>query len=230
MFFYAEIYIDINFKICYINNKVGCRGDRMKFRNFIFVLAIAFSVIFASMIGTSYAYYVATDGVPINVTTSDLDHGVAIVFEQSQYINSYTGIPIEEADILELANASVFRIIPDTDVLTGAEVSVNIGLVDLYIDNDLVIDDFKYGFSCNDGTSDVITSSGSGSNFTVDVLTNDYIRLGVLDTITGTFDVNKQYTCTLRIWLQNNPNVENQNDLMNKQFSGLIKVNTIFKK
>ena len=155
----------------------------MKFRNLIFVLAIAFSIIFASMIGTSYACYVATDGTSINVTTSDLDPGVAILFEQSQYINSYTGIPISDEDVLDLASASVFRIVPDTDVLTGSEVAVNIGLVDLHIDDNLVTDDFKYRLSCNDGTSDVITSDGSGSSFTEEVITNDYIRLGVLDTI-----------------------------------------------
>jgi len=202
----------------------------MKFRNLIFVLAIAFSIIFASMIGTSYAYYVATDGTSINVTTSDLDPGVAILFEQSQYINSYTGIPISDEDVLDLASASVFRIVPDTDVLTGAEVAVNIGLVDLHIDDNLVTDDFKYRLSCNDGTSDVITSNGSGSNFTEEVITNDYIRLGVLDTINDTFDVNSDYTCTFRVWLQDNPNVDNQNNLMNRQFRGLIKVNTVFKK
>lgn len=202
----------------------------MKFRNLIFVLAIAFSVIFASMIGTSYAYYVATDGTSINVTTTDLDPGVSIIFEQSQYINTNTGIPISEEDVEDLASASVFKIIPDVDLLTGAEVAINIGLVDLYIDSDLVSDDFKYRFSCNDGTEDVITNNGSGTDFTEDVINNGYIRLGVLDTVIDTFNVNNEYVCTLKVWLQDNPNVSNQNNLMNKQFRGLIKVNTLFKK
>ena len=165
----------------------------MKFRNLIFVLAIAFSIIFASMIGTSYAYYVATDGTSINVTTSDLDPGVAILFEQSQYINSYTGIPISDEDVLDLASASVFRIVPDTDVLTGSEVAVNIGLVDLHIDDNLVTDDFKYRLSCNDGTSDVITSDGSGSSFTEEVITNDYI------VVSATFVAKKAGTHTINV-------------------------------
>ena len=63
----------------------------MKFRNLIFVLATAFSVIFVSMLGTSYAYYIATGGTTINVTTGNIDTGVAVVFNQSQYINVNTG-------------------------------------------------------------------------------------------------------------------------------------------
>lgn len=202
----------------------------MKFRNLIFVLAIAFSVIFASMIGTSYAYYVATDGTGISVTTSNLDPGVAIVFEQSQYINTNMGVPISAEDVDDLASTSVFKIIPDVDVLTGADVAVNIGLVDLYIDDDLIISDFKYRLSCNNGTQDVITNNGDGTDFTENIISDSYIRLGVLDTVTDTFNVNDEYVCTLRVWLQDNPNVNNQNNLMNKQFRGLIKVNTIFKK
>lgn len=199
----------------------------MKFRSMILVLTIAFSAIFVSMLGTSYAYYVATDGTKLNVTTGNIDTGVATIFAQSQYINVYTGVPINASDVNSLASASTFTLTPDTTILENAEVAVDISIVDLSIDKALVIDDFKYSFVCDDGSSDVITVNGTGTNFTNDVISSGYLKLGTLSTTNNTFNVNNSYTCTLRVWLQESGN--NQNALMNKKFRGLIKVNTLFK-
>lgn len=200
----------------------------MKFRSMILVLTVAFSVIFASMLGTSYAYYVATDGTTVNVTTGNIDTGIAVVFAQSQYINVYTGVPISEDDVDTLASTSVFTLTPDTTVLEDAEVAVNIGIMDISIDEELVISDFKYKFVCNNGTSDVISNSGSGTDFTDDVISSGYMKLGTLSTTDATFNASSNYTCTLSVWLEETG--ENQNTLMNKKFRGLIKVNTLFKK
>lgn len=200
----------------------------MRFRSMILVLTIAFSAIFVTMIGTSYAYYVATSDIKINVTTADIDTGVAVLFEQSQYINLNTGIPINEEDINSLASTAVFTINPDNSILSDTEVSINIGIVDIYMDDELMADDFKYRLSCNDGSRDVVTFNGSGAEFTSDVIDNDYFKFGSLSTVLDTFDVNKDYTCTLRFWIQESG--ENQNSLMNKRFHGLIRVNTLFKK
>lgn len=202
----------------------------MKFGKLIFVLAIAFTAIFASMIGSSYAYYYATEGVPISVTTSNIDPGIAVVFEQSQYINTNVGVPINEEDVDTLASTSIFTINPNNDFLAESNVAINIGIIDISIDDDLKIDDFKYKFACNDGTSDVISKGGTGADFTEDVINNGYLKLGTLDTVNNTFSYNKDYTCTLRVWLQNNTSVDNQNYLMGKSFTGLIKVNTLFTK
>lgn len=229
IFFLCLNFIDIRIKLWYINNRVNSRGDRMKFRKMIFVLTITFSVIFVSMLGTSYAYYVSTAGTTINVTTPDIDTGVAVVFEHSQYINTSVGIPINEEDIDDYASTSEFTITPNTDILSDAEVLVNIGIMDLYIDSELVINDFKYDFKCNDGTSDVITKNGTGEDFTDVVMEANYLKLGTLDTINNTFNVNNVYTCTFRVWLQNNPTAS-QNGLMNRKFRGLFRVNTLFKK
>ncbi len=200
----------------------------MKFRSMILVLTIAFSVIFMSMLGTSYAYYVATNGTTVNVTTGNIDTGIAVVFAQSQYINVNTGIPINASDVNNLVSASTFTLTPDTVILSDAEVAVNIGIVDLSIDSTLVVDDFKYKFSCNNGSSDVISVSGTGVDFNEGVISSGYFKLGTLSTTYNTFSVNDIYTCNLMVWLQETG--ENQNALMNKKFRGLIKVNTIFKK
>lgn len=200
----------------------------MKFRSMIFVMAIAFSVIFMSMIGTSYAYYVATDGTTVNVTTGNIDTGISVVFAQSEYINVNTGIPINASEVDMYASSSSFTLTPDATMLNGAEVAVNIGVVDLTIDRALVISDFKYKFVCNNGVSDVLTVNGTGANFTEEVIDEGYLKFGTLSTTNGTFSTDKTYTCTLKIWLQETG--QNQNSLMNKKFRGLIKVNTLFKK
>lgn len=200
----------------------------MKFRNLIFVLAIAFSAIFACMLGSSYAYYVATGGTTINVTTGNIDTGVAVVFEQSQYINVNTGVPIGSTDIDSLASSSVFTLTPDSSILSGADVAINVSIVDISIDDALKVADFKYKFTCSDGTTSTELSSGDGTSFTSDVISTNNLNIGTLSTTDGTFNVTKTYTCNLKIWLEEIG--ADQNALMNKKFRGLIKVNTLFKK
>lgn len=201
----------------------------MKFRNLIFVLAIAFSAIFLTMIGTSYAYYVATGGTTVNVTTGNI--GVAVFFEQSQYINVNTAIPITDEQVDTLANKSIFSFKPDLEVLKDSDVAVNISIVDLSVSEALKTVDFKYKLVCNDGTKDIYLINADGTSFNSDVMSNGYISLGSLSTTSTdsnkVLDLNKTYTCTLSIWLHENG--EDQNALMNKKFSGLIRVNTLFK-
>ena len=200
----------------------------MKFRNLIFILAITFSVIFVAMIGSSYAYYVTTGGVNLNVTTGNIDTGIAVVFSQSQYINVNTGVPITSSQVDSLASSSEFTIIPDSNFLNDYDSSVNISIVDISVDKELRVSDFKYKFICNDGSVSTVLSSGNGTNFTDDVISKGSLDLGVLNTVNGTFNINKLYTCNLNVWLEDNG--ANQNHLMNKMFRGLIRVNTLFKK
>lgn len=201
----------------------------MKFSKMILVLTIAFSAIFVSMIGTSYAYYIATDGTTINVTTSQMDTGVAVVFQQSQYININTGVPLDSSsdNFDDLVSKSVFTITPDTDMLTGAEVMLSVSLMDISIAEDLRVSDLKYRLTYSDGST-TNSVSGDGTDFTDTVVSSGYLQLVTLDTTNGTFDASKTYTCTLSVWLEESG--ADQNVLMNKRFRGLIKVNTMFKK
>lgn len=215
---------------------MGRRGDTVNFRKLILTLTIAFSTIFTSMLGVSYAYYLASGGPNITVTTGNIDTGVAVVFNQSQYINVNTGVPISASDVDTKAGKSVFTITPDTSILSDADVSVNISVVDVSIDTQLRVSDFKYKLTCvgeQAGAEDVSYEfTGDGTSFTEDVISSGSLKLGSLTYMEGaannTFDINKVYTCTFRVWLQETN--ANQNSLMNKSFSGLFRVNTIFKK
>lgn len=192
------------------------------------VLTIALILIIGGMWGTTYAYYVSTGGPQINVTTGNIDTGLAVVFNQSQYINMKTGIPILDAEVDAKASKSVFSIVPDSTVLSGSQVAVDIILTNLSIDDALKVNDFKYKLVCTNGTTPTTLISGNGTDFTNDVISSGNLQLGKLSTSDNTFDITKQYTCTFSVWLQET-GVE-QNALMNKKFGGLIKVGTAIKK
>ncbi len=200
----------------------------MKFKKFIFVLVITSILAVAGMWGTSYAYYVSTNGTNFNVTTANVDTSLTVVFSQSEYMNMKTGVPISVSDVDNYASKSVFTILPNNTLLNGYQVAVNISLINIKIDDALKVSDFKYKLTCSDGSTTTNLGSGTGASFTSDVLKNDSLSLGSLSTSANTFNASKTYTCTLRVWLQDSGS--SQNNLMNKSFSGLVKVGTAIKK
>lgn len=200
----------------------------MKFKKFIFVLVITSILAVAGMWGTSYAYYVSTNGTNFNVTTANVDTSLTVVFSQSEYMNMKTGVPISASDVDNYASKSVFAILPNNTLLNGYQVAVNISLINIKIDDALKVSDFKYKLTCSDGSTTTNLGSGTGASFTSDVLKNDSLSLGSLSTSANTFNASKTYTCTLRVWLQDSGS--SQNNLMNKSFSGLVKVGTAIKK
>lgn len=200
----------------------------MKFKKFIFVLVITSILAVAGMWGTSYAYYVSTNGTNFNVTTANVDTSLTVVFSQSEYMNMKTGVPISASDVDNYASKSVFTILPNNTLLNGYQVAVNISLINIKVDDALKVSDFKYKLTCSDGSTTTNLGSGTGASFTSDVLKNDSLSLGSLSTSANTFNASKTYTCTLRVWLQDSGS--SQNNLMNKSFSGLVKVGTAIKK
>ena len=195
----------------------------MKFKHMLFVLTITTSIIFACMLGSSYAYYKLSNGTTVTATTGEFDANVSVVFSESEYINLKTGVPINSTDVDKYASASKFTLIPDATKLRGYDVAVKIAISNITIDTALKISDFKYDLKCNDGSSTTTIKSGTGADFT-----STELEIGTLSTQNSTFNVSKTYNCALRLWIQETGN--NQNALMNKSFSGLIKVNSVYRK
>lgn len=195
----------------------------MKFKHMLFVLTITTSIIFACMLGSSYAYYTLSNGTTVTATTGEFDANVSVVFSESEYINLKTGVPINSTDVDKYASASKFTLIPDATKLQGYDVAVKIAISNITIDTALKISDFKYDLKCNDGSSTTTIKSGTGADFT-----STELEIGTLSTQNSTFNVSKTYNCALRLWIQETGN--NQNALMNKSFSGLIKVNSVYRK
>ena len=195
----------------------------MKFKHMLFVLTVTTSIIFACMLGSSYAYYTLSNGTTVTATTGEFDANVSVVFSESEYINLKTGVPINSTDVDKYASASKFTLIPDATKLRGYDVAVKIAISNITIDTALKISDFKYDLKCNDGRSTTTIKSGTGADFT-----STELEIGTLSTQNSTFNVSKTYNCALRLWLQETGS--NQNTLMNKSFSGLIKVNSVYRK
>lgn len=188
----------------------------MKFSKMIFVLAIAASAVFVGMMGTSYAYYTTT-ATNIDVTTGTVDNGISVVFLDNNYVNVKTGVPVDDEDQVK---ANIFAIAPNQTKLSGYDAYVNISLINVKIDDALKVSDFKYSLKCNS----TVLASGNGTSLN----TGTDISLGSLSTINSTFSTSTTYTCYFRVWIANS--TESQNDLMNKKFSGLLKVNTVMRK
>lgn len=195
----------------------------MKFKHMLFVLTVTTSIIFACMLGSSYAYYTLSNGTTVTATTGEFDANISVVFSESEYINLKTGVPINSTDVDKYASASKFTLIPDATKLQGYDVAVKIAISNITIDTELKISDFKYNLKCNDGSSTTTIKSGTGADFT-----STELEIGTLSTQNSTFNVSKTYNCALRLWLQETGS--NQNALMNKSFSGLIKVNSVYRK
>lgn len=195
----------------------------MKFKHMLFVLTVTTSIIFVCMLGSSYAYYTLSNGTTVTATTGEFDANVSVVFSESEYINLKTGVPINSTDVDKYASASKFTLIPDATKLRGYDVAVKIAISNITIDTALKISDFKYDLKCNDGSSTTTIKSGTGADFT-----STELEIGTLSTQNSTFNVSKTYNCALRLWLQETGS--NQNALMNKSFSGLIKVNSVYRK
>ena len=195
----------------------------MKFKHMLFVLTVTTSIIFACMLGSSYAYYTLSNGTTVTATTGEFDANISVVFSESEYINLKTGVPINSTDVDKYASTSKFTLIPDATKLRGYDVAVKIAISNITIDTELKTSDFKYDLKCNDGSSTTTIKSGTGADFT-----STELEIGTLSTQNSTFNVSKTYNCALRLWLQETGS--NQNALMNKSFSGLIKVNSVYRK
>lgn len=195
----------------------------MKFKHMLFVLTVTTSIIFACMLGSSYAYYTLSNGTTVTATTGEFDANISVVFSESEYINLKTGVPINSTDVDKYASTSKFTLISDATKLRGYDVAVKISISNITIDTALKISDFKYDLKCNDGSSTTTIKSGTGADFT-----STELEIGTLSTQNSTFNVSKTYNCALRLWLQETGS--NQNALMNKSFSGLIKVNSVYRK
>ena len=197
----------------------------MKFNKIIFILMIAATIIFAGMIGSSYAYYTLTD-TSIDITTGNVTNGFSIVFSDNNYVNVKTGVPLNDDQVIESAKANMFSIIPNASSLNGYDAYVNISLINVKIDYALKVSDFKYSLICNDSNSYESTiGSGDGTSLS----TGTDVLLGSLNTINGSLNINTNYQCYFRVWIANKADTS-QNELMNKSFSALLKVNTIMRK
>ena len=184
----------------------------MSFKKMMLIISVTMIVIILCLLGVSYAYYSLSNASTQFQTTTGED--VSVIYEQSQYINVSTGVPLSSSEASEKASSSKFSALAGNE-FSGYQVAIQISLVDIIIDSALKISDFKIQFLEN-GT---VISNLTGADITSSTLTVKPM---------SRINVGTTYNYELKIWL--NDTGVSQNELMGKKFSGRFEVSSSVKK
>lgn len=186
----------------------------MEFKKMIIILSITAVAIVVCLFGVSYAYYSLTNAsTSFDAKVSDND--ISVTYNQSEYINMVSGIPITEDDAPLKAGSSKFSALAGSN-LNGYDVAIEISLVDIVLDPALRVDDFKIQLLENDSVIKTITGLNIDSNSSIVLKDMGMINVGSI------------YNYELRVWLQESG--VSQNELMGKSFSGRIEITSSMKK
>ena len=189
----------------------------MEFKRLIIVLCITLIITFSSMLGASYAWY-AYENAEISLFGSTIKEAPTVIFSQTEYISSSINTPIYDKDKENFANVNAFTITFGTN-LEKYETAISIVLDEIYIDEALKIENYKYELVQNNETIASGNFSGLGTNQEMVLLPNTIMEIA---------NYPETYTYELYIWLSEDGT--NQNHLMNKNFSGRIIINSALKK
>lgn len=189
----------------------------MEFKRLIVVLTIAIFVTFSSMLGASYAWY-AYENAEISLFGSTIKEAPTVIFSQTEYISTSLNTPIYDEDKENFANINVFTITFGNN-LEKYETAISIVLDEIYMEEELKIDNYKYELVQNDQ----VVASGNFS-----MLGDNHEIVLLPSTVMEITSFPQTYTYELYIWLSEDGT--DQNHLMNKNFSGRIKINSASKK
>lgn len=194
----------------------------MTLKKLLIILTFAVTAIIMLLLGTSYAWYQFDNAITAinNAQTFDNDlDDLAIVFTNSDNINTSVGIPILASQVAEYASKTIFTLTPSSSKLSGKEVAFQISLVDLNIDSVLTNSNaLKWSLLEKIGTgTQTQIASGNFYNFTDTSL--------VLKEMTEIETLGVTYSYEFRLWLEDSGG--DQNSLMGKSVSGKIKISSI---
>lgn len=193
----------------------------MTFRKLLIILTFVVTAVIIMLLGTSYAWYQFDNAVTtfsgVQTFTQGLDD-VAIVFTNTDNINTTVGVPILASEAASKASKTTFSITPSSSKLSGKEVAFQIDLINLSIDSALTgTTDLKYSLLEKVGTgSQTVIKSGNFKG-----VTGTTISLKAMTAAT----VGTTYSYEFRLWLEETGS--NQNSLMGKKISGKFKVSTV---
>lgn len=189
----------------------------MEFKKIIIILSITIAIAIGIMFGASYAWY-AYKNAETNITGKTIQETPTVIFSQTEYIYSKQIIPIDDADRFNYANNNSFTITLNQN-LENYETGIEISLVNIRMAEELKITNYKYELLQNNVSIAQGDFSNIGSNKSMIILP-----------MTRLIPVNypTTYVYKLLIWLSDDEN--NQNDLMNKEFSAKININSAVKK
>lgn len=192
-------------------------GDNMEFKRLILVLCITLLVTFSSMMGVSYAWY-AYENAETSIFGTTIKEVPTVIFSQTEYISSSLNMPIYDEDRENYANINAFTITYGTN-LEKYETAISIILDEIYMAEELKIENYKYELVQNGETIALGNFSEIGSNTELILFPSTIVEVN---------NYPKTDTYEFYVWLSDDGS--NQNDLMNKGFSGRIKINSASKR
>lgn len=189
----------------------------MEFKRLVIVLCITLLIAFSSMMGASYAWY-AYENAETSIFGSTIKEAPTVIFSQTEYISSSINVPIYDRDKENFANVNAFTITFGENLIKY-DTAISIVLDEIFIAEELKIANYKYELVQNNQT----IASGDFSN----IGTNQQIIL-LPSTVMNVENYPDTYTYELYIWLSEDET--DQNYLMNKSFSGKVRINSAVKR
>lgn len=183
----------------------------------IIILTFTIVTIVILTFGATYSWYAYKDA-QTNVSGNTIKEVPTVIFSQTEYIKASQNMPIYDEDRYNYANKNSFTITVNEN-LKQYEVGIEISLINIVIDPELKIKNYKYELL----QDDITVASGDFSN-----IGNDTTLKLLPMTIITPNSYPKTYNYELYIWLSEDNT--NQNNLMNKNFGGKINVNSAIKK
>lgn len=189
----------------------------MELKKLIIILSITITIIINLMFGVTYGWY-AYSNAETTATGETIKEAPTIIFAQTEYISSSQSLPIYDEDRYNYANKNSFTVTIGEN-LKGYETGIEIALKDISIADELKIENYKYEL-LEDGKM-----IANGNFSTID--NNKELTLMPMTLYTPK-SYPQTYTFELYIWLSDDNS--NQNNLMGKEFSAKININSAVKK
>lgn len=189
----------------------------MEIKKMIIVLSITISIIFGIMLGISYGWY-AYSNAETSVKGSTIKEAPTIIFTQNEYISSNINMPIYDIDRYIYANKNSFSITLGKN-LKDYNTAIEISLEDIAISNELKIPNYKY---------ELLQNGKTIANGDFSTIENQNKLVIVPMTMLDANSYPETYRYELFVWLSDDGT--NQNNLMNKEFSAKININSAIKR
>lgn len=178
----------------------------------LYLSLVATAIIIPLIISFSYAYFAANISGSGSNMSGNVVTGMSfnLNMQNNAYISATNILPIEDYDVDDMAEVGTFT------VEAGANpypISYSISLTDITIPAELKTADFKWKVTCISNGAPYDVATGSFANYTTDDLE---LATGLLIDPSSTEDFE------IRLWITNTDS--NQIDILNKSFSGKVKI------
>ena len=189
----------------------------MELKKLLIILTVVFTTIIIIMMGVSYGWY-AYSNAESEISGTTINETPTVIFKQTEYITSNINSPIYDEDRYNYATKNSFTVTLGEN-LKEYETGLEISLENIKISEELKTINYKYELLENGKTISQGNFESLGDATSIKLLPMTKIIPQSYPTT---------YNYEFYIWLSEDET--NQNNLMNKNFSAKINVNSAIKK